>query len=311
MRQMAFSLMTVLCGLLAGCGTPVAPAPPQAQMEAPVLLKWSDLVSRPRPVATREIRTGAGASDVVDVWLPEGDGPFPVVVMVHGGCWQKEIADRTLMDWAAEDLRQRGLAVWNIEYRGVDEPGGGYPGTFEDVARAADALRDHAGELNLDTQRIAAIGHSAGGHLALWLAARGNLPETSPLWSADPLPIGLIVNSGGLADLEASAPVTQAECLANVMSKLTGAASEARPDVFGDTSPARLLPFPAEQVSVNGANDRIAPPVLGQSYTDKASLAGSAARYVEVPASGHVELVTPGTSAFDAEAEILTEWFAK
>ena len=76
------------------------------------------------------------------------------------------------MNWIADDLRRRGIAVWNIDYRGVDRPGGGYPGTFLDAAAAADALRDHAARYNLDLSRVVAIGHSAGGHLALWLAAR-------------------------------------------------------------------------------------------------------------------------------------------
>ena len=90
--------------------------------------------------------------------------------MVHGGCWQTEIADRRIMNWIADDLRRRGIAVWNIDYRGVDRAGGGYPGTFQDAAAAADALRDHAARYNLDLSRLVATGHSAGGHLALWLA---------------------------------------------------------------------------------------------------------------------------------------------
>ena len=152
------------------------------------LMVWDDLLGRPKVSPQQTIRWGQGATDVVDVWLPDGAGPFPVVLMVHGGCWQKSIADRTLMNWAAEDLRSHGLAVWNIEYRGVDEQGGGYPGTFLDVAHAADALRDHAAALNLDTKRVAAFGHSAGGHLVMWLAARANLPKSSPLYMDNPSP---------------------------------------------------------------------------------------------------------------------------
>jgi acetyl esterase/lipase len=136
------------------------------------LMVWKDLLERPRPQPTTTIRYGEDALQVVDLWLPEGAGPHPVALMVHGGCWQTDIADRTLMNWIAEDLRRRGVAVWNIDYRGVDRPGGGYPGTFLDAAAAADALRDHAARHNLDLSRVVAVGHSAGGHLALWLAAR-------------------------------------------------------------------------------------------------------------------------------------------
>jgi len=136
------------------------------------LMVWKDLLDRPRPQPTTTIHYGEDALQVVDLWLPEGAGPHPVALMVHGGCWQTDIADRTLMNWIAEDLRDRGIAVWNIDYRGVDRPGGGYPGTFLDAAAAADALREHAAHYHLDLSRVVATGHSAGGHLALWLAAR-------------------------------------------------------------------------------------------------------------------------------------------
>src|SRR5262245_46291263 len=84
------------------------------------LMVWQDLLGRPRPQPTTTISYGEDPLQVIDLWLPEGAGPHPVVLMVHGGCWQTDIADRTLMNWIAEDLRGRGIAVWNIEYRGVD-----------------------------------------------------------------------------------------------------------------------------------------------------------------------------------------------
>ena len=166
------------------------------------LMVWPDLLERPRPRPSATIRYGADPLQVADLWLPAGAGPHPVVLMVHGGCWQTGIADRTIMNWIADDLRRRGIAVWNIDYRGVDRPGGGYPGTFEDAAAAADAIRGHAGDYNLDLSRVVATGHSAGGHLALWLAARRRLPEGSPLRTPDPLPIHEVISLGGLPDLE-------------------------------------------------------------------------------------------------------------
>ena len=149
----------------------------------------------PQPSAT--IHYGADPLQVADAWIPAGNGPHPTVLMVHGGCWQTDIADRTIMNWIADDLRRRGIAVWNIDYRGVDRPGGGYPGTFLDVAAAADALRAHAAQYHLDLARVVAIGHSAGGHLALWLAARARVPAESPLRTANPLPIAEVVSLDG------------------------------------------------------------------------------------------------------------------
>lgn len=298
---------------LSACGAsspeiaPAAPAAPQEEALMPDLMSWPDLTGQPLPSASTSVRTGPLDTDVVDVWLPEGEGPHPTVLMVHGGCWQKAIADRTLMNYAAAALRDEGMAVWNIEYRGVDEAGGGYPGTYQDVARAVDALGAYGPALGLEVSNVVAIGHSAGGHLALWAAARPKLPETSPLYEADPLAIKGVVNVGGLADLEASAPVTQAGCLADIMNKLTGLPIGERANVFADTSPAEMLPLGVRQVSLNGANDKIAPPVLGKAYSEKAGAAGDPAVYVEIPRTGHVELVAPGTAAFDAEIAILQD----
>ena len=274
------------------------------------LMTWDDLSALPRPVASHSIRWGEGVTDVVDLWLPEGAGPHPVVVMVHGGCWQKSIADKALMDWMADGLRQQGWAVWNIEYRGVDEPGGGYPGTFLDAGAATDQLRENAAEYNLDLSRVTGIGHSAGGHLILWLAARSKLPEDSPLRVSDPLQFQGVLVSGGLADLEASRPVTAPTCLDAIYDQLTGPPSPERPDPLADTSPARLFPVGVAFVSVNGSEDRIAPPMLGDALTRKAEAAGDSASFVVIAATGHVELVSPGTQAFDIQSQILSDFIA-
>lgn len=308
------TLFAAICiaGLFAACAP--ATKPVEVTVSTPTsdasqkLMTWSDLLSRPKPSPTHEISIGEGTSDKVDLWLPDGSGPHPVVLMVHGGCWQKEIADRTLMNYAAEDLRQRGLAVWNIEYRGVDEEGGGYPGTFLDAAAATDALRDYKDQYNLNLSNIVAFGHSAGGHLSLWLAGRHNLHPTSPLHAETPLRIATVINSGGLADLERSAPLTLESCLPAIMDKLTGAPSDERPDVFWDTSPVNLLPMGIEQVSVNGDRDRIAPSILGQEYTATAKRARDEATHITVLNSGHVELISPGTTAFDTQTELLEKF---
>lgn len=273
------------------------------------LMSWADLTTRPQPSPTESIRVGIGATDIVDLWIPEGKGLHPTVIMIHGGCWQKAIADRTLMNYAAEDLRQKGLAVWNIEYRGVDEEGGGYPGTFQDVAKAIDALPALAEKYNLRADKIVAYGHSAGGHLATWASLRGNLDPLSPTFVENPTVIHAVINSGGLADLKASTPVTLQSCLAEIVDDLTGPSSATRPDVFSDTSPAEMFPGSTFHISVNGDKDRIAPPELGIAYTKRVMGSGMKAQYVEVPDTGHVELIAPDTDAFDKTAELLIEFF--
>jgi acetyl esterase/lipase len=261
------------------------------------LMTWPDLLERPRPSPDLTIAYGSDPLQVADLWLPAGRGRHPTVLMVHGGCWQTAVAERTIMNWIAADLRGRGIAVWNVEYRGVDRPGGGYPGTFLDVAAAADALRAQAAVHHLDLSRLVAVGHSAGGHLALWLAARPRLPASSPLHGAHPLPIHAVVSLGGLPDLEA-ASTTENGCGTEVAGRLVDAAHRANPYV--DTSVPRLAPLGVPQILVNGRQDRIIPLAFVEGYAAPMRAAGDRVEVHLIDATGHVELITPGTAAWAA-----------
>jgi len=287
---------------LAACAVGQTPdnAGDDAQAGAPAarLLAWPDLLGRPRPAPSATVRYGDDPLQVVDLWLPEGAGPHPVALMVHGGCWQTEIADRTIMNWIADDLRRRGIAVWNIDYRGVDRPGGGYPGTFQDAAAAADALRAHAARYRLDAGRVVAIGHSAGGHLALWLAGRPRLPAGSPLRTADPLPIAEVVSLGGLPDLEEAARPPGSGCGTEVIARISGGR-------FAETSVPRLAPLGIRQVLINGRQDRIIPTAYAEGYARPMRAAGDDVRVRMLDATGHVELVAPETAAWAAAVEEL------
>jgi acetyl esterase/lipase len=285
----------------------MAPIAPPLSSSMP-LLTWGDLTSRPRHEPDATVSYGLDPMQRVDIWLPEGAGPFPTVLMVHGGCWQSAIADRTLMDWAAADLRRAGYAVWNIDYRGVDRPGGGYPGTFRDAAAAADLLIEQAARFGLAADRIVAVGHSAGGHLALWLAARGRLPEDSPLAGGDPLRIDHVVVLGGLPDLAAVAASPDNGCGTEVVAQLVGTA---RADPYADTSAARLLPIGVPQDLVVGREDRIVPHRFATDYVARAAAAGDAVRLHTVPETGHVELVAPGSGAWAEAGRLIAAAFAR
>lgn len=260
------------------------------------LLVWPDLLERPRPEPDASFRYGDRALQVADLWLPAGPGPHPTVLMVHGGCWQSEIADRRIMNWIADDLRRRGIAVWNIDYRGVDRDGGGYPGTFLDAAAAADALRDQAGRYDLDISNLVATGHSAGGHLALWLAARPRLPETSPLRQDHPIAIRAVVSLGGLPDLEEAARPPGSGCGAEVIGRLTGGH-------FEDTSVPRLGPLDVPQVLINGLQDRIIPTSYAEGYAAPMRSKGDDVRVRMIDRTGHIELIAPESAAWAAAAE--------
>lgn len=277
---------------------------------SPLPMTWDDLTSRPRPTPDASVSYGADPVQQVDVWLPKSDGLFKTVLMVHGGCWQTAIADRTLMDWAAADLRDAGYAVWNIDYRGVDRAGGGYPGTFEDAAAAVDLLRREAARFDFDTRRIVAVGHSAGGHLALWLAARPRLPAASPLSGDDPLRIDHVISLGGLPDLEATAASPDNGCGTEVIAQLVGPVTAAHPDPFADTSVPRLLPLGVPQDLVVGREDRIIPYRLPLDYAARARAAGDAVALHTVPETGHVELVSPGSAAWAATKRLIAAAFA-
>lgn len=271
-------------------------------MAAP--MTWSDLTSRPQPKPDATIAYGSDPLQHVDLWLPKGVGPFPVVLMVHGGCWQTDVAKADLMNWIADDLAKRGIAVWNIEYRGIDRPGGGYPGTFLDAAAASDKLRAAAGRYKLDLTRVVGVGHSAGGHLVLWLAARKGIAAGSALKDADPIAIKAAISLGGLPDLKAASMAPGDTCGQEAVPGLVGRPSAAHPDVYADTSPARL-PAPGIPVTlVNATLDRIAPPAFAEAYA--ARMKGEPKRVV-IPDEGHAELIAPETKAWAATVKIIED----
>jgi acetyl esterase/lipase len=227
--------------------------------------------------------------------------------MVHGGCWQTEIADRRIMNWIAEDLRRRGIAVWNIDYRGVDREGGGYPGTFLDVAAAAHALAIHGPKHGLAIDPLVAVGHSAGGHLALWLAARRSskaqadnplIPQGSPLLAGQAIAISAVVSLGGLPDLEKAATPPGSGCGTEVIERLVGPPSLSSRNVFADTSIPRLAPLGVRQVLVNGAQDRIIPTEYALDYEQRMRAAGDDVKVRMLDRTGHVELIAPESEAW-------------
>src|SRR5215475_9605461 len=144
-----------------------------------------DILTRAATPADDRISYGPNEFQFGELRLPKGakgNGPYPVAIVIHGGCWMAEYG-LSYMGHLSAGLTEAGVATWSVEYRRVGNSGGGWPGTFEDVSRAADHLRKISKQYNLDIDRVIAVGHSAGGHLALWLAARKSLPKGSPVYS--------------------------------------------------------------------------------------------------------------------------------
>jgi acetyl esterase/lipase len=236
------------------------------------------------PAPTAHIAYGPAPSQYAELFEPAGAGPFPVVVLVHGGCWKSEFAGIAQFRNIAGSLAAQGIAVWSVEYRRVDEAGGGYPGTYEDLIGALEALSANAALYRLDLGHIAAVGHSAGGHAVQWIAGRGRLPESSPLYRAHFLAIKQIVSLGGLNDLRA-----WTDLCGFAVSKLTGIASSGRPNVYADTSPAELVPNGSHTVLVNGELDRQVPPEVAVKFAAKARAAGDQVDIIVLPRASHFD----------------------
>lgn len=239
---------------------------------------------------------GTHPDQVANLHLPAGEGgPWPCVVLLHGGFWRTGW-DRTLMTSLAHDLARRGMAAWNVEYRRVGQEGGGWPGTLEDAAAAIDALA-HRGEI--DARRVATCGHSAGGHLALWLAARTRIARDLP--GADPRiePVGA-VGLAAVCDLEQAWSDGLGD---GAVGDLLRASPREAPERYAAASPAALAPLGVPQLLVHGAADDVVP--VSQSLLH--AVRDPAAEVVELHAADHFDVIDPGHEAWRLVAERLEE----
>lgn len=290
-RGPAFAaLMLILCGI-AIVGSTGATG---KQMPTKPILTWPDLLSRPQPKPDTTLPYGADPLQLVDIWRPAGPGLHPAVVMLHGGCWQTSVAERDIMNWIADDLRAAGIGVWNVEYRGVDR-GGGYPGTYQDVAAAADLFVARGGEYGLKTSgpRVV-IGHSAGGHLALWLARRPALAAADDLHGTDPARFDVAISQGGLPDLRAGATSKGHACGAEAPAAMAGGD-------YARTSPPEMPLGTAYELLFNNSEDHVTPPSTGQTYVTAMAQRGQRAVMDVTAGEGHVELIAPGSVSWNKQ----------
>ena len=258
------------------------------------------------PGRVRTIAYGPAPSQAGELYLPEGDGPFPVAVLLHGGYWAA-MFDRRQMTALADDLVGQGYAVWNVGYRRVGEEGAGWPGTFEDVAAAVDAVADL--DPVLDVTRVVAIGHSAGGQLAAWAAARTELPEGAP--GANPrVPLAGAFTYGAPLDLEAADAARAGVELADLDAPPpAGAPAAAWPEIHpavaeraGEGMVAALLGGHADEVPERYAlASRVGSQVLAVHGTADEVVPvehARAAQHVEIDGGGHFDVLDPAGPAW-------------
>lgn len=260
-----------------------------------------DILSRPAPQDAARIQYGPDEWNFGDLRLPTTGGPHPLIIVVHGGFWRARY-DLLYMGHACAALTSLGFATWNVEYRRLGNPGGGWPGTFLDVAAAADFVRELAPTYDLDLARVAATGHSAGGQMALWLAARHRISEESALYAAAPLPLKGAVSLAGVADLRRGCELGLSN---GVVEDLMGGTPESVPERYGAGSPAELLPLEVPQWLVHGTNDANVPYEISKSYYDRALLLGDEATLVMLPGAGHFEVADPQSREWSSVVKAL------
>lgn len=290
LKQLNILLVCLLCASLFSASTRGADAPWNQSFTDVAGLGFRD--------ADRRFSYGDAPEQFVDLWLPSvTSAPAPVVVLVHGGCWLSDY-DIAHVRPLATALADAGFAVWGVEYRRVGNAGGGWTGTFDDVAAAIDLL-DNVKEGGLDVSRAAVVGHSAGGHLALWLAARPSFAPGHPMYTPTAKHVRGAVGLAAITNLvEYSRGDSSCQ---RVTPRLLGGKSETWPERYLYASPVSL-PTSAAVTLLQGTADTI--------VTQDQAAAMPNARVTYLQGAGHFDLVHPHTQAFPLLVQTLQEMLA-
>lgn len=268
----------------------------------PPLITVDDVLKLPNPAPDARIPYGSDPLQFGDLRLPKTQGPHPVIVIIHGGCWRSQYTIDHIGSFS-DALTRDGLATWTIEYRRVGDPGGGWPGTFLDVGAGIDHLRQLREEHPLDLGRVVVVGHSAGGHLALWAGARPKLTDAT-IRGSEPLAPKGIVSLAGVDDLRRA--IDDGVC-DNMAAELLGGTPAEVPERYAVASPIELLPLGVPQHLVSGARDPVVPEDFGRAYSQAARDAGDEATLSVIPDAGHFELISPSTAAWQQVKKAIWE----
>jgi len=265
---------------------------------------WSALLAAcsRAPVAApgekrRTYSYGAAKAQVAELRLPAST-PRGVVLLVHGGYWQAGY-DLHLEDAVAVDLVAAGWAVWNLDYRAVGDSGG-WPTTFTDVAVGADHLAVAAREHELSLAKVVAVGHSAGGALALWLAVRGGLPAGAP-GAAPVVRVTAVATQAGVNDL---ATGSRDGLGGGAVDSVVGGPPSAVPERYAVADPTALLPLGIPVLVVTGSDDVIVPSSQSRDFAAAARKAGDDVRLEVVAGEGHFEHLDPRSGVW----KVLRNW---
>jgi acetyl esterase/lipase len=257
-------------------------------------MQAADVLSRPARRPDLELCYGRD-DQIADLWLPPAGGQpaAPLVLFLHGGFWRAAY-DRRHAGPLAEALAAAGCAVCVPEYRRVGQPGGGWPGTFDDVlaaVRALPALVATAAAGRADASRLVLAGHSAGGHLALWAASQ---PDAAP---------GPVISMAGVTELAASYRDRLGQ---DATQGLMGGGPDQFPERYRLADPMAAVPVAASVILIHGTDDDRVPARYSTEYASAASAAGGEAGAVLLPGAGHFDVIDPLAAAWPAVlAELL------
>lgn len=249
-----------------------------------------DILSRTPPAADLRVAYGRDPNQFVELRLPAGKGPHPVVFFVHGGYWRAKY-DLSYAGHLCHALKKEDVATWNVEYRRVGNPGGGWPATFEDIRAAFHALmtsRQESSKTPLDLKRLCVAGHSAGGQLALCLAAH----EPS---------ISRVVSLAGVLDLRRGWELHLSN---DAVAQFLGGSPAGVPDHYREASPAEQSIARAVQKLIHGTADDSVPYEISQSYATRKKKAGENVELTTLPGSGHFEIVDPQSEVWAKVREV-------
>ena len=244
------------------------------------------------------LRYAAHPRGFAELRLPEGEGPFPLAVIYHGGCWKTGIASQAYMAPLATRWQQQGIATLNVDYREVGD-GGGWPGSFADWAASAGLIDEVAARYPIDRSRVTLVGHSAGGLPALWLARKSG--ADGPAGARKALTARAAIVLDGPGDIAAERAAFDGLCRFAAVDPFMGGAPERFPERYKAISPATTAPRLTDILFVQA---RLPAP----SAVTRTALAGGGAKVAvrENPGASHFAIITPGHAAYAAnEAAML------
>jgi len=246
------------------------------------------ILTRKPPAAQRRITYGADPNQFIDIRLPSGGGLHPVIFFIHGGYWRSKY-DLTYAGHLCAALAKAGVATWNVEYRRVGNPGGGWPGTFEDIRSAWRMLQSAESATEFDRRRVGVAGHSAGGHLALALASFENS-------------VTRVLSLAGVLDLRRAWDLHLSN---DAVAEFLGGTPTQVPEHYREANPAERPIRRAIQKIVHGTADEAVPYEISGSYADAKKKAGEKVKLITLPGTGHFEIVDPESDVWGKMQELL------